>query len=238
MRILAILAPLLALLCVPLARAAAMPASTPARVAAAPATEIATRAVSAPEMASFAASVPQLALDAGAGTPVFAAERAAGARAWTVSATVDGVAARGAGQLCHVRRMRFVYQPQAAAARWRLDTSTELAWLGAAGQGTCMAPAQPIVLLQALPDTDVLGAWTQLAPLLQRARLLMSGNSSCAHLRSVNFRLAGMGVSTPPQGAEQMQVLRFDSDRNSTAQVWIRRRGLELEAWNVACALN
>ena len=168
---------------------------------------------------------------------MFTAEREAGAHAWTVSATVDGAAAHGAGQLCRMRRTRFVQQPQASAAqRWRADAGTELAWLG--GAGACVAPAHPLVLLQALPDTDILAAYAHLAPLLQRARLLMAGNSGCAHLRSVNFRLAGMGVSAPPQGAEQMQVLRFESDRDSTAQVWIRRRALDLETWHVACVPN
>lgn len=186
-------------------------------------------------MASFAASARLLAPDASASAPVFAAERAAGARVWNVSATVDGAPVRGATPLCRMRRTRFAYQPQAAPAqRWRSDGASQLAWVGAAG--ACVAPAQPVALLQPLPDTDVLAAYAQLVPLLRRARLLMAGNSSCAVLRSDRFRLAGMGVSAPPVGAEEMLVLRFESERGSDAQVWVRRRALELETWHVACA--
>jgi hypothetical protein len=146
-----------------------------------------------------------------------------------------GAPARGAGQLCHLRRARFAYQPQAPATqRWRVDGVDHYAWVG--GAGACVAPARPVALLQALPDTDVLAAYAQLVPLLQRARLLMAGNSSCAVYRSDNFRLAGMGVSAPPLGVEEMLVLRFESERGSDAQVWVRRRALALETWNVACA--
>ena len=223
MRIHSLLTPPLALL--------ALACAAPSHAIDAPAT----RPVTAAEIASFASARAVLAGDAYPGAPAFAAERAPGARAWTVSATLDGAPARGAGQLCHLRRMRFVEQPGASAAqRWRPDAISQYAWVG--GAGSCVVPARPVALLQALPDTDVLAAFAQLTPLLQRARLLMAGNSSCAHLRSVPFRLAGMGVSAPPQGAETMLVLQLESDRNSDAQVWVRRRALELESWHVACA--
>jgi hypothetical protein len=234
MRIVVIMGPLLALLGAPLPAFAQAATRQVATRAASP-VQMATRAASAAEMSSFAAILPLLAPEAGAGAPVFAATRAPGARAWDVSATVDAAPVRGASPLCRMRRTRFAYQPLAAAAqRWRVDGVSQYAWLGAAG--ACAAPARPVVLSQALPDTDVLAAYTQLGPLVQRARLLMSGNSSCAAYRSDNFRLAAMGVSAPPVGAEQMLVLRFESERGSDAQVWVRRRALALEAWHVACA--
>lgn len=241
MRIFAALTPPLALSCalslgvLPAAAQLQGPAATALASARGTAGAVATRAVSAAEMASFTTSLRQLMPSASAGAPVFAAERAVGARAWSVSATLTDAPARGAGLLCRMRRTRYAYQPQAPAGqRWRVDGVSQFAWIG--GAGACVAPTQPVALSQALPDTDVLAAYAQLPPLLQRARLLMAGNSSCAHLRSDNFRLASMGVSAPPLGAEEMLVLRFESDRGSDAQVWVRRRALELASWHVACA--
>jgi hypothetical protein len=178
-----------------------------------------------------------------------------------VTATVDMPPQRGFGALCRMERQRFaIKRTERGAHGWHALDSEQFAWLGRAANCTpsplvvlgaaaapvaataaaapvaAVASSAPINMRQPLPDVDLIPLLEQAAPLLTRARLLFSGNTSCAPMRSLPFTLSGIGVGAPIGRAEVMLELRFDSDRKSVATVWVRKRGADLTAWDVACA--
>lgn len=66
---------------------------------------------------------------------------------------------------------------------------------------------------------------------MERARLLMTGNTACAPLRALKFALAAVDVGA----AAASYALVFKSDRDSYARVWLRKSGAQYDAWNVTC---
>jgi hypothetical protein len=161
--------------------------------------------------------------------------RARGSRRWNVAATVDTAAYRGEAGLCKMSRMRFRYDAsRPEQLRWEENGEGEqFVWLGS--RGACAKPAEPVRLVQRMLDPDAYLLLSQQAALLGRARLLFAGNTSCAPSRAYHFRLAGLDISSPVLGASPMYTLVFQSDRATTARVWVRKSGQELTAWNVAC---
>lgn len=188
------------------------------------------REPSAQELESFktvASGTPQQSR-----APVFDIVRKSRKDAWRVEAAVDGAPYRGAGALCRMTQQRYAYSARAAASqRWTLAAEKRFAWLDRA---TCGKPARLVELRQRIPDADLAPLIGQHGVLLLRARLLFAGNTSCAPYRSLRFRLAAIDVSAPPHGKEELHALMFDSG-TARAQVWIRKRGAELNAWDVAC---
>lgn len=183
----------------------------------------------AQERASFAAF-----LGSAAPAPVFEVVRASRKEPWHVEARVDGAAYRAAGALCRMTQTRYTYDARAAAnRRWSMAGETRFAWLDRA---TCGRPARQVELRQRIPDAELAPLIEQHGVLLVRARLLFSGNTSCAPHRSQRFRLAAVDVSAPPNGKEELHALVFDSDSTARAQVWIKKSRAELNAWDVACS--
>ena len=188
------------------------------------------REPTAPEIASFSAFHGST-----AGAPVFDVVRASRKAPWQVEARVDGAPYRGAGALCRMTQKRYALDGRAAAGRrWNMVGEKRFAWLERA---SCGKPALLVELRQRVPDADLAPLIAQHGALLLRSRLLFAGNTSCAPHRSLRFRLVAVDVSAPPHGKEELHALVFDSDRAARAQVWIRKRGAELNAWDVACSL-
>ena len=188
------------------------------------------REPTAREIASFSAFH-----DRTASAPVFEIVRASPKAPWRVEASVNGTPYRAAGPLCRMTQNRYAYDARTAAGgRWNMAGEKRFAWLDRAG---CGKPARLVELKQRLPDADLAPLIAQHGVLLLRARLLFAGNTSCAPHRSLRFRLVALDVSAPPHGKEELHALVFDSDGAARAQVWIRKRGAELNAWDVACSV-
>jgi hypothetical protein len=195
-----------------------------------------TRAATGLEKAEFAQFYRDTHAGVGAAAPAFSVTRAVGARDWRVSATLDGAAVAGAAPLCRMTRSRYQYDPAAPKERrWSAAAPDQFVWLGSGA--ACVLPSWPVRLEQPLTDAGLLPLLKQQATLLGRARLLMAGNSDCALERSSPFAL--MAIAAPPAAAGKapMRGLRFESDRGSVAQVWVRvgARNTDLTAWNVSC---
>ena len=187
------------------------------------------REPTAQESASFAAFQ-----GVAARTAVFEIERASRKDPWRVEARVDDAAYRSAGALCRMTQVRYAYDARAAAnRRWSLAGEKRFAWVDRA---TCGRPGRQVELKQRIPDAELAPLIDQHGVLLVRARLLFSGNTSCAPHRSQRFRLAAVDVSAPPHGKEEFHALVFDSDSGARAQVWIKKTRAELNAWDVACS--
>jgi hypothetical protein len=189
---------------------------------------------SAQERTSFEAFYRARYKDVPLTTPAFSAERPSAGRPWTVTATLDSPPARGVAPLCRATRSQYLYDPRAAAsARWSPGPVRHFAWLDKAA---CRPSDRAVEMLHQVPDVALIPLLDQHGVLLLRARLLFSGNTSCAPVRALRFRLTGVEVSAPPYGAEQLYGLVFDSDRDMLARVWVKQRGSEWNAWSVACA--
>jgi hypothetical protein len=192
--------------------------------------QVHSRPVTAAEQAGFAAYYQRAYPDAPlVAAPRLLASRASASAPWTVAATVDAPPVHGAGLLCRMQRSSFVlgkrWQPQ--------DGPRQLVWLE---RGVCRVPAQPVELLQRIPDLDVIPLLAGAAAMLPRARLVMAGNSSCAAARSFPFALAALDVAPLPSGPEQLPVLEYQSDRGAVARIWVRTSAAGLDAWNVSCS--
>ena len=187
-----------------------------------------TRAPSEAERASFYRHFQKQFPDAQGVQPQFAISRAAAADAWTVAASVDSVPVRGLKTLCRMTRSQFAFNGE-----WSMPAAPrQHVWLE---KGACRVPPLPVALGQRMADSELVLMLEQQAKLLQSARLLFAGHTQCASQRSYNFRLAGIEVGTAGSSPEEMVGLVFQSDRNSQARVWVRRTGLEYDAWNVSC---
>ncbi|MBB5369483.1 MULTISPECIES: hypothetical protein [unclassified Janthinobacterium] len=146
--------------------------------------------------------------------------------------SVETAPYRGHGALCRTQRTKFVLQGTGKQERWQEAGIEYYAWLD---RGTCRPVAEPVRLLQRVPDTELEGVLLYQKPLLERARLLMAGNTACAPLRSLKFSLAAVDVGASVRQEEERYALVFKSDRDSYARVWLRKSAGQYDAWNVTC---
>lgn len=115
----------------------------------------------------------------------------------------------------------------------RIETDTvRLAWLT---RSDCKAPASQVRILNRLPDTELISALQQHQKVLEQARLVFAGNSSCASQRAFNFVLTSIGVSAAGRQFEEMVEWGYTSDRKTSAKVWARKSGAGYDVWFVAC---
>ncbi len=143
-------------------------------------------------------------------------------------ALVDSVPKRGLRSLCRMERRVFAYE-----GAWSMDQrKRQYVWLDAK---SCRKPARPIELQYPMPDADVVGLLEHEREVLKSARLLFGGSSQCARQRALNFSLARIEVGTSGSSTEVLAGLAFQSDRATSATVWVRRSGLDYNAWNVNC---
>lgn len=190
------------------------------------------REPTAQESASFAAFYRAWAPGQPAPAPAFEITRASGRRGWTVLAAVDAPAYRALAPLCRMTSSAFAYSPQAPARqRWAPAGERQYAWLDRAG---CGKATRPVELLQRIPDAELVPLIDQHGVLLLRARLLFSGNTSCAPYRALRYRIVAIDVSAPPHGREQLYGLVFQGD-GARATVWVKQRRDGIHAWDVAC---
>lgn len=139
---------------------------------------------------------------------------------------------RGHGALCRTQRTKFVLRGEGGQARWQEAGMEYFAWLD---RGTCRPVAEPVRMLQRVPDSELEGVLLYQKSLLERARLLMAGNTACAPLRALKFSLAAVDVGSAAPRAEERYALVFKSDRGSYARIWLRKSGAQYDAWNVTC---
>lgn len=163
---------------------------------------------------------------------LFEVRRDDGKRDWTVSASTEAAPHRGQGALCRTHRTNFVLKGAGKQARWEEAGVDYYAWLD---RGPCRPVAEPVRLLQRVPDAELEGVLLYQKPLLARARLLMAGNTECAPLRALNFSLAAVDVGASRPQAQEQYALVFRSDRRSYARVWLRKSGQQYDAWTVTC---
>lgn len=201
--------------------AAAMAAVAATAQAAAPGADA--RAPTLAEQRSFEQFMQRTA--PGAPLPPLHAERAPDGKKWIASATADAPPVRLVLPLCRVIRSRYTQQ---ADDSWRADSSQHV-WVH--HTTNCGTPPAAMVELRApLAEIDMLRLIQAQGELLQRARLLMAGNTSCAPTRSRNFQLRSLGRS-----ADGMFVLGYESDIGSKVDITVRPSRAELTAWNVNC---
>ena len=141
--------------------------------------------------------------------------------------------------ICHLIRTPQSHTRGAAPEEgWNDSGAPETRiWLDS-GPVPCTAPKQSVQLTQSLPAPDIISLLQQQAALLQGARLLFAGNTSCARMRSYNFSLSAMSAAPAERGSQAMYLLMFASDRDTTARVTIRKNRGDFTAWNVDCALH
>ena len=163
---------------------------------------------------------------------VFESVPVVGGRGSEVVGSVEAPPYRGHGALCRTQRTKFVLQGTGKQARWQEAGMEYFAWLD---RGTCRPVAEPVRMLQRVPDTELEGVLLYQKSLLERARLLMAGNTACAPLRALKFSLAAVDVGAAAPRAEERYALVFKSDRDSYARIWLRKSGAQYDAWNVTC---
>lgn len=146
--------------------------------------------------------------------------------------SVEAPPTRGHGALCRTQRTKFVLQGRGKQAHWQEAGMEYYAWLD---RGACRPVAEPVRLLQRIPDTELEGVLLYQKPLLERARLLMAGNTACAPLRALKFSLAAVDVGTSTPRDEERYALVFKSDRDSYARIWLRKSAGQYDGWNVTC---
>lgn len=159
---------------------------------------------------------------------VFESVPVVGGRGSEVVGSVEAPPYRGHGALCRTQRTKFVLH----GTSWQEAGIEYYAWLD---RGTCRAVAEPVRMLQRVPDAELEGVLLYQKPLLARARLLMAGNTACAPLRALPFALAAVDVGAAAPRAEERYALVFKSDRDSYARIWLRKSGGQYDAWNVTC---
>ena len=181
-----------------------------------------TRAPTAAEQKSFASYFQQQA--PGRSAPPLQVQRAPGAREWTLSASSDSAPQHAVLPLCRVQRTRYTQ----ADGAWH-SASEEWLWVEHAPQCGA-APAHMVQLRAPLAEIDILRLLQAQGELLQRARLLMAGNTSCAPVRSRQFTLRALG-----RARDGLFLLVYESDIGRQASVSVRQSRAELTAWNVSC---
>jgi hypothetical protein len=161
--------------------------------------------------------------------PQFAVTHDKGRR--KIAATVDGPAQRAVLPLCRQPRNVFDYDPRKPKnERWSERTPAQtLVWIH--HQPQCGAqPDTPVQLLQPLAEMDILMLIQQHPSILNNARLLMAGNTSCSPSRSRGYRLTGLD-----RAKDGLPVLVFENDIAGEARVTVRRTRNELLPWGVTC---
>lgn len=144
-------------------------------------------------------------------------------------ALVDSPPRRGLRALCRMERRVFDHK-----GGWAVDERvSQFVWLDPKG---CATPALPVELQYPMPDADVVGLLEHERAVLKSARLLFGGNSQCARQRALNFSLTRIEIGTSGASTEVLAGLVFRSDRDTSATVWVRRSGLDYNAWNVNCS--
>jgi len=182
-----------------------------------------TRAPTLAEQRSFEQFMQRTA--PGTPLPPLRVERAPNGKSWIAGASSDAPPVRLVLPLCRVTRTRYTQQ---ADDSWRADTSQHV-WIH--HTTSCGTPPATMVELRALlPEIDMLRLIQAQGELLQRARLLMAGNTRCAPTRSRNFQLRALGRS-----ADGMFLLGYESDIGSKVDITVRPSRAELTAWNVNC---
>lgn len=171
--------------------------------------------------------------------PVFDIQRRRG-EAWRVIARVDSSPRHHTPELCRQVRTSYIYDakapkgqrwtPSAAAPEWYV-------WL-ATPKVICTAAQYTVRMDPAVSGDDVAALLRQHRALLERARLLFAGNSSCARQRALTFRLSAIEPAPPANGAPQMVGMVFESDRDTRVRVAVRKSRGEYAAWNVNCAAD
>jgi hypothetical protein len=193
-----------------------------------PASAADTRAPSDEEVKSFHTYYRQQLPDNHGNQPTFSIARSGAADPWKVAAHVDSQPVRGLRALCRMQRIDFSHQGQ-----WSMEpVARQFVWLDAKG---CSKGPQPVALRYPMPDADVLGLLERQHALLKSARLLFGGNTACAKGRAYQYVLTSIEVGTSGSSSEVLAGLRFTSDRGTSATVWVRRSGLDYNAWNVSC---
>ncbi|OFJ48211.1 hypothetical protein BA896_003645 [Janthinobacterium lividum] len=189
-------------------------------------------AVDAPQRASLLDFYKQQYPGAPAARTVFESVPVVGSGGSEVVGSVETPPYRGHGALCRAQRSKFVLHGEGKQARWQEAGIEYYAWLD---RGTCRAVAEPVRMLQRIADAELEGVLLHQKPLLERARLLMAGNTACAPLRALKFVLAAVDVGAAAPRAEERYALVFKSDRDSYARVWLRKSGAQYDAWDVTC---
>ncbi|WP_374359821.1 hypothetical protein [Pseudoduganella danionis] len=196
------------------------------------------------ERSSFDDYYRQLALsEAGAARPVaplfapaFEISRRRG-QPWQVIARVDSAPRHSAVDLCRQIRSSYIYDAGAkAGTRWQpaAQPPTWHVWL-ARPNTICTAVAHTVLMDPGVPPDDVVALLRQHGELLQRARLLLAGNSQCIRQRALLFTLSAIEPAAAADGAAKMYALVFDSDRDTRVRVAVRKHRGEYAAWNVSC---
>ncbi len=153
----------------------------------------------------------------------------------TLMATVKATPYRGHPMLCRQYQRSFLHTPgKPKEPQWRAEGEV-LQFVWRDRLANCSSTTNRIRLLAPLPDTEIIALIDNNARLLVRSRLLWAGNSACSTLRNLRFHLSTLGVGTPVANGEQMYELGYLSDRESRANVYVRKEGQELRAWNAAC---
>ncbi|WP_154668050.1 hypothetical protein [Pseudoduganella violaceinigra] len=162
----------------------------------------------------------------GTSAPPLQAQRAAGARQWSVSAVADAPPLRLGLPLCRVSRTRYTL---GAGDSWQ-SASSQHVWVN--HSTACGAPPATMVELRAaLPEMDAFKLLLAQGELLQRARLLMSGNTSCAPMRSRNFAVVALGY-----GEDKLPLLVYRNDLGGLLKLSVRPARSDYLPWNVACS--
>jgi hypothetical protein len=158
-------------------------------------------------------------------SPVFEIRRGGTAHGWRIEAWTEDKPQRGAWSLCLARRHGHAYDGKA----WRPTGEVRrYAWLDRASD--CGVSPQRVQLLHELGDRDIVTVLEGQAAVLQGARLLFGGNTQCAPHRARPHALVGLDM-----GKDGLLLLNYRSDRDTDAQVAVRKRGRELTPWNVKC---
>lgn len=160
--------------------------------------------------------------------PQFAVTTVKGKR--HVTATIEGPAQRTTLPLCRQPRTVFDYDPKAPKdKRWSERAPEQLVWVH--HQPQCGAqPDTPIRLIAPLPEMEILMLIQQHPTLLNNARLLMAGNTSCAPSRSRGYRLTALD-----RAKDGLPVLVFENAIQEEARIAVRRSRNELVAWSAEC---
>lgn len=175
------------------------------------------------ELQSFAAYYQ--AVPGSMARPVFDVRRDGAVQGWRIEAWTEDKPQRAAWSLCFAQRHGHAYDGKA----WRATGATRrYAWLDRSSD--CGVSPQRVLLAQAMADRDIVTVLEGQAAVLQGARLLFAGNTQCAPIRALPFKLVGLDRD---QGG--MLLLTYLSERASQAHVTVRQRGRELTAWNVKC---
>jgi hypothetical protein len=221
--------------------AAGIGAAADATYAAPPAPAVQTREPTAEERTSFdeyyREQVP-VRLSGGPSlfAPAFDIQRRRG-EPWQVIARVDSAPRHHTPELCRQIRTSYIYDAKGPKGQRWSTTAAEPEWYVwlATPKVICTAAQYTVRMDPAVSSTDVTALLRQHRDLLLRARLLFAGNSSCARQRALTFRLSAIEPAPPANGAPQMVGMVFESDRDTSVRVAVRKHRGEYAAWNVNC---